>query len=96
MYPGVIYHILVKVVDKYGRRDGDKRTARHVCWAVHKKRMKTDWMCACVGKGVCGPNSDREFFEIYLGNRQRASAPENSGESGGAAPQTAQRTRGSR
>ena len=69
---------LVKIVDEYGWRDGDKRKACHVCWEVHKKKAKTEWTCACFGKGVCGPNSGRACFEVHVGNQQRASAPENS------------------
>ena len=64
---------LVKIMDDYERHDGDKRKACHVCWEVHKKRTKTEWLCACLGKGVCGPNSGRGCFEIHVGNRQRAS-----------------------
>ena len=50
---------LVEIEDEYGRRDGDKRKTCHVCWEVHRKNVKTQWMCTCLEKGVCGPNTGR-------------------------------------
>jgi len=84
---------LVEIEDEYGRRDGDKRKTCHVCWEVHRKNVKTRWMCTCLEKGVCGPNTGRGCFDIHAGNRRRGSAPEYSEESGDAAPQGTRRAR---
>ena len=86
MHDGCIMSTLVKIEDEYSRRNGDKRKGCHVCWKVHRKVVKTQWMCVCLQKGICGPNTGRECFDIHVGNARRGVAPENSEQSDKAAP----------
>ena len=48
---------LVKIEDEDNRRDGDKRRGCHVCWDLEKNNRKSQWVCARLQKGVCGPGT---------------------------------------
>jgi hypothetical protein len=77
---------LIKIEDELGRRDVDKRKLCHVCWELHKKRYKTQWMCSCHQNGLCGPTSGRTCFDVHAGNHMRGAASEIIPETGATAP----------